>query len=81
MQGVQGMVQAAGSAGAGAAGTKGDDKEKPEDEEPKTDERKDDPPVQRAEAEPGKSADQGRAPEPPPVKRAEPAQTRPQQSL
>jgi len=37
--------------------------------------------VQRAEAEPGKSAEQGRAPEPPPhVERAEPAQTRPQQS-
>jgi hypothetical protein len=85
MQGVQGIVQsatqAAGSAGAGATGAKADDKHKPEDKEPKTDERKDDRPIKRAEAEPGKSAEQGKAPETPPeVKRAEPAQTRPQQS-
>jgi hypothetical protein len=85
MQGVQGIVQsatqAAGAAGAGATGAKADDKDKPEDKEPKTDERKDDPPIKRAEAEPGKSAEQGKAPETlPEVKRAEPAQTRPQQS-
>ncbi|MCU1700927.1 MAG: hypothetical protein JWR34_6990 [Mycobacterium sp.] len=85
MQGVQGIVQsatqAAGAAGAGATGAKADDKDKPEDKEPKTDEHEDDPPIKRAEAEPGKSAEQGKAPETlPEVKRAEPAQTRPQQS-
>jgi uncharacterized phage infection (PIP) family protein YhgE len=86
MQGVQGMVQSATQAGAGARGAKGvegdekDEKDRPEDEEPKTDDRKDDPPVKRAEAEAGKSAEQGNAPVPPPVERAQPAQTRPQQS-
>ena len=84
MQGVQGMVQSAaqgaGSAGAGAAGAKADDEGNPKDEEPKTDERKDDPPVKRDEAQPGTSAAQGSAPVPPPVERAQPAQTRPQQS-
>jgi hypothetical protein len=83
MQGVQGMAQAAGSAGTGAAGAKGDakaEKDKPEDEEPKDDERKHEPPIKRAEAEGGKSAEQGRVPVPPPVERAQPAQTRPQQS-
>ncbi|KAA0080737.1 ESX-1 secretion-associated protein [Mycolicibacterium sp. P9-64] len=84
MQGVQGMVQSAtqgaGSAGAGDAGAKGDEKDKPKDEEPKTEERKDEPPVKRDVAEPGKAAERGSAPVPPPVERAQPAQTRPQQS-
>jgi hypothetical protein len=90
MQGVQGIVQsatqAAGSAGAAGSGepkadeAKADRPEHAGEREPKPD-GSDERPVHRDEAQPGNSAEHGRAPEPlPEVQRAEPAQTRPQQS-
>jgi hypothetical protein len=96
MQAIQGMVQSApqGAAGAVGEGAEAGQHAEPDQKDDDPDRRKDededrhDPnhplvPDQKSDnsgAAPGQTARQGRAPEPPRQERAEPAQTRPQQS-
>lgn len=92
MQGVQGM---AGSKGAGSDTTTADeakddearddearDEDTESDEKRREDQRGQQSPLAKGDgAQPGRGAEQGRPPEPPPVpERPQPAQTRPQQS-
>jgi hypothetical protein len=90
MQGVQGIVESATKGGAGSDEAKDDEATSDEDkdkdgkpDEKRAEERRSQqaPPTHQEGAQPGRAADGGRPPVPPPAAdRRQPAQTRPQQS-